>query len=310
MEPSPIGNKEGDFLNIIEAQQLTKDYGNGKGIFDVSLSIKEGEIYGYLGANGAGKSTTMRLLMGFIKAQSGTVSIGGMDCWHKQKIIQRNLGYLPGEISFPDEMTGIGYLKLIAKMRNMKDFRYTEELLHQFHLDPDTGIKRMSKGMKQKLGIVSAFMHDPDILLLDEPTSGLDPLMQNRFVELVETEKNKGKTILLSSHIFEEVEKTCDRVGMIRHGKLLREVTIDELRHSQLKTYIVTFADSSNLPMIKKSFPHGAFKKENQMVISIKDAEINHFIAQLAKYELYSLKEERHSLEEYFMQFYGGNEDV
>ena len=121
-------------------------------------------------------------------------------------------------------------------MRKMKDFSYAEELLEMFEINPNTGIKRMSKGMKQKIGIVAAFMHDPEILLLDEPTSGLDPLMQNRFIELVEKEKAKGKTIVLSSHIFDEVEKTCDRVGMIRNGKLIKEVTIDELRHSQLKT--------------------------------------------------------------------------
>lgn len=182
-----------------------------------------------------------------------------MDCWKEQKKIQRHVGYLPGELSFPDDMTGLAYLKLIAKMRKQKDFSYAEKLLEFFEINPDTGMKRMSKGMKQKIGIVSAFMHDPDILLLDEPTSGLDPLMQNRFIELVEQEKRKGKTIILSSHIFEEVEKTCDRIGMIRKGKLIQEVTIDDL------------------------------------------------IAVLSKCRINFLKEEKHTLEEYFMQFYEGD---
>ena len=230
-------------MDMIDIQHLTKDYGHGKGVFDITLTIKQGEVYGYLGPNGAGKSTTMRHLMGFSKPQSGRVCIKGLECWKEQKKIQEKLGYLPGEISFPDDMTGTAYLKLIAKMRKMKDFTYAQELLNLFEINPNTSIKRMSKGTKQKIGIVSAFMHNPDILLLDEPTSGLDPLMQNRFIELVEQEKKKGKTIILSSHIFEEVEKTCDRIGMIRNGRLIKEVTIDELRHSQLKTYKIEFAD-------------------------------------------------------------------
>lgn len=188
-------------MTMIDICNLTKDYGGGKGVFDVSISIKKGEVYGYLGPNGAGKSTTMRHLMGFIRPQSGRVSINGMDCWEDQKKIQRTLGYLPGEISFPDDMTGSAYLKLIAKMRGMKNFSYAEELLDLFKIDPGSGIKRMSKGMKQKIGIVAAFMHDPEIILLDEPTSGLDPLMQNNFIDLIEREKKKGKTILLSSHM-------------------------------------------------------------------------------------------------------------
>lgn len=228
-----------------------------------------------------------------------------MDCWKEQKKIQRHVGYLPGELSFPDDMTGLAYLKLIAKMRKQKDFSYAEKLLEFFEINPDTGVKRMSKGMKQKLGIVSAFMHDPDILLLDEPTSGLDPLMQNRFIELVEQEKRKGKTIILSSHIFEEVEKTCDRIGMIRKGKLIQEVTIDDLRHSQFKTYKIEFSDSASLSLARQFYAGAEYKEEqNQMVISINDSEINDLIAVLSKCRINFLKEEKHTLEEYFMQFY------
>ncbi|CEP95600.1 ABC transporter [[Clostridium] sordellii] len=298
-------------MNIINIDHLTKDYGDGKGVFDVSIKIKKGEVYGYLGPNGAGKSTTMRHLMGFSKPQIGTVSIYNMDCWKNQRQIQKRLGYLPVEIAFPDDMTGIAYLKLISKMRKMKDFSYAEELLKMFELNPNAGIKRMSKGMKQKIGIVSAFMHDPDILLLDEPTSGLDPLMQNRFIELVEQEKNKGKTIILSSHIFEEVEKTCDRIGMIRNGKLIKEVTIDELRHSQLKTYKIEFQNIEDMKRMQKKYPSAKYKPSQlQMIISINDSDINHLISALATCSIHFLKEEKHTLEEYFMQFYGGGKNV
>lgn len=297
-------------MNAIDIQHLTKDYGQGKGIFDVTLSIKQGEVYGYLGPNGAGKSTTMRHLMGFSKPQSGTVQIEGMDCWKEQKKIQNKIGYLPGEISFPDDMTGTAYLKLIATMRKMKDFTYAEELLDFFEINPNAGIKRMSKGMKQKIGIVSAFMHNPDILLLDEPTSGLDPLMQNRFIELVAKEKCKGKTIILSSHIFDEVEKTCDRIGMVRNGRLIQEVAVDELRHSQFKTYKIEFSDISSAELVRAAYPNAEYRKEqNQIIVSINDTEINDLISTLSRCKVGFLKEEKHTLEEYFMKFYGGNEN-
>lgn len=298
-------------MNIIHINNLTKDYGDGKGIFDVSIKIKKGEVYGYLGPNGAGKSTTMRHLMGFCKPQSGSASIYDMNCWDEQKIIQKKLGYLPGEISFPDDMTGMEYLKLISKMRKMPSFSYANELLDMFEINPKYKIKSMSKGMKQKIGIVSAFMHDPDILLLDEPTSGLDPLMQNRFIELVEEEKRKEKTIILSSHIFEEVEKTCDRIGMIRHGKLIKEVSVDELRNSKLKTYKIEFIDDKALRFMQDRYINAEFDlTKHEMTISINDTDINELIGSLSNLEVKSLMEEKHTLEEYFMQFYGGEKNV
>lgn len=294
----------------IDIQHFTKDYGMGKGVFDVTLSVKRGEVYGYLGPNGAGKSTTMRHLMGFSKPQSGTVCIKGMKCWNEQKRIQKKVGYLPGEISFPDDMTGIAYLRLIAKMRGMQDFFAAESLLKRFEINPGTRFKKMSKGMKQKIGIVSAFMHDPEILLLDEPTSGLDPLMQNVFVELIREEKQKGKTILLSSHIFDEVDKICDRAGMIRNGKLILEILLDEMRHLGLKTYRIEFSDASGFAYARQSYPEAEFKEHPaQMCISIYDSEINHLVYVLSQCKIRFLREEKHTLEEYFMKFYRGEND-
>ncbi len=262
-------------MDVISISHLTKDYGGNKGVFDISLKIREGEVYGYLGSNGAGKSTTMRHLMGFSKSQSGKVEIFGFDCWKQQKDIQKRVGYLPGEISFPEDMTGLEYLKLTAKMRKMSSLSYAQELLDYFEINPNIGIRRMSKGMKQKIGIVSAFMHNPDVLLLDEPSSGLDPLMQNCFIELIEKVKAEGKTVILSSHIFEEVEKTCDRIGMIRNGKLIKEVTIEELRHSQLKTYKIEFEDIEPLRILKSIFPQMECKEDKkQVVISIHDRKL------------------------------------
>ena len=294
----------------VDIRHLTKDYGMGRGVFNVTLSIRHGEAYGYLGPNGAGKSTTMRHLMGFARPQTGTVCMEGMNCWNEQKRIQKKTGYLPGEISFPDDMTGTSYLKLIAKMRGIRDFSYAESLLKRFEINSDIRLKKMSKGMKQKIGIVAAFMHDPEILLLDEPTSGLDPLMQNAFIELLREEKKKGKTILLSSHIFDEVEKTCDRIGMIRSGKLIQEITVAEMRRLGVKTYKVGFSDFSGFEYVKQIYPDAEFKERPyQMTVSVADMEINRMISVLSRCNIRFLKEEKHTLEEYFMKFYGGGEN-
>lgn len=226
-------------MSVINVQNLTRDYGMGNGIFDVSIQVEQGEVFGFLGPNGAGKTTTIRHLMGFIKPKAGICQIDGLDCWKNRDKIQKRLGYISGEIHFFDDMTGKEFLKFISEYRNIKTPNRTQEMLERFELDPRSRIKKMSKGMKQKIGIVSAFMHDPDILILDEPTSGLDPLMQNRFIELIAEEKKKGKTILLSSHMFEEVERTCDRIGMIRNGKLVTTDSVDALRKRYRHTYTV-----------------------------------------------------------------------
>ncbi len=297
--------------DVIDIRHLTKRYGSGKGVFDVTLCVGRGEVYGYLGPNGAGKSTTMRHLMGFTRPQSGFARIEGLDCWEEQDKIQRRVGYLPGKIAFPDDMAGTAYLKLIAKMRKLRDNSATERLLERFELDPSGNLKRMSKGMKQKVGIVAAFMHDPDILLLDEPTSGLDPLMQNRFIELIREEKGRGKAILLSSHIFDEVEKTCDRVGMIRSGTLIQEATVDELRRSQQKTYQIRFDSAAGLELAARAYPDAVSQREqNQITLSVADGELDRMISVLSQCRVSSLREEQHTLEEYFMGLYGRDRDV
>jgi ABC-2 type transport system ATP-binding protein len=209
-------------MRVIEIDQITKDYGNGKGVFDISMTVEQGEVMGFLGPNGAGKTTTIRQLMGFIHPDSGQVRINGLNCFAKAHEIQKSLGYLPGEIAFMDDMTGLEFIRFIAEMKHLKSLNRAKELMAYYELDLKGKIKKMSKGMKQKLGIVCAFMQEPEILILDEPTSGLDPLMQNKFIEMLKLEKQKGKTILMSSHIFEEVEKTCDRVAIISRAHCRR----------------------------------------------------------------------------------------
>lgn len=241
-------------MSVIEIKNLTRDYGKGRGIFNVSFQVNKGEVFGFLGPNGAGKTTTIRHLMGFIQNQSGNCTINGMDCWKESAKIQRTLGYISGEIHFFDDMTGTEFLNFVSKYRGVLNAQKQRDLLDRFELDPKGKIKKMSKGMKQKLGIVTAFMHDPEILILDEPSSGLDPLMQNRFVELIDEEKAKGKTILLSSHIFEEVERTCDRIGIIRNGKLVTVDSVETLRQCHVRTYHLTLNTPEEAASFAKDF--------------------------------------------------------
>ena len=243
-----------DGKKIIEVEHLTRDYGGGRGVFDVSFQVAAGEVFGFLGPNGAGKTTTIRHLMGFLKAKEGGCRINGLDCFRDREKVQQMLGYLPGEISFFDDMTGIEFLDFVSGYRKDKGDSRRKELMDMFDLNPHGKIKKMSKGMKQKVGIVAAFMHDPQILILDEPTSGLDPLMQNRFIELVEAEREKGKTILMSSHMFEEVERTCHRIGIIRAGKLVAMDQVEALREQYMTPYTVTLESEEMAKAFAKDF--------------------------------------------------------
>lgn len=230
-------------MGIITTSNLTKNYGSGKGIFNVAINVKEGEVFGFLGPNGAGKTTTIRNLMGFIRPDKGRCSVLGMDCFRDASKIQNHLGYLAGEIAFLDDMAGRKLLEFLADMKGVKNKDKMLSLMERFELDPKGRVKKMSKGMKQKIGIITAFMNDPAVLVLDEPTSGLDPLMQNRFVDLILEEKKNGKTIFMSSHIFEEIEKTCDRTAIIRSGKIAAVENMASLSQKKNKTYIFTLAD-------------------------------------------------------------------
>ncbi len=292
-------------MNVIEINNLTKDYGDGKGIFNVSFSVKKGEVLGFLGPNGAGKTTTIRHLMGFSKAEKGSCSINGLSCFENSSNIQNYLGYLPGEIAFLDDMTGLQFIKFVAEMKGIKDLSIANRLMERFELNPNGRIKKMSKGMKQKIGIICAFMQEPDILILDEPTSGLDPLMQIEFIKLILEEKEKGKTILMSSHSFEEIEKTCDRAAIIKQGEIVTVENISTLKKSKQKLYNITF---ENINMANEFIKEG-FKIKNidgcNITISIK-GDIMPFINALGKYKVLNLETSSQSLEDLFMHFYGG----
>ena len=293
-------------MSIIEISSLTRDYGSGRGVFDLSFSVAAGEAFGFIGPNGAGKTTTIRHLMGFLKPKTGTCAIGGLDCWKNRDTIQKELGYISGEINFFDDMSGNEFLKFTEKYRNVGPVNRTKELLERFELDPKGKIKKMSKGMKQKVGIVAAFMHDPETLILDEPTSGLDPLMQTRFVDLILEEKKRGKTVLMSSHLFEEVERTCHRVGIIRDGKLAVVDSVDALKAAQVKKYIVTFEDAKASEAFIKENLDAAALAHNRAEVTVHN-NIRDFIAVMNRYPVTNISATSQSLEEIFMKYYGGD---
>lgn len=289
----------------IEIGNLTRDYGNGRGVFDLSFSIGKGEVYGLLGPNGAGKTTVIRHLMGFLKPQKGNCLISGMDCWAESARIQKGLGYIPGEINFFQDMTGSGFLNFLRQYRGIDGKDRTGELLERFELDPAVKLKKMSKGMKQKVGIVAALMHDPDVLILDEPTSGLDPLMQNRFIELILEEKARGKTILMSSHIFEEVERTCHRVCILKEGHIAAIDSVDALKASQVKRYIVTLESEAAATAFAGEGLAVESIQENKVTVRVQN-NIREFILAMNRHPVVNLMAPSQSLEEIFLQYYGG----
>lgn len=291
---------------MIDVKKLTLKYPSGKGVLDLDFSVKKGEVMGYLGPNGAGKTTTIRALLGFMQPDSGTCSIGGLDCSDSAPEIQKILGYIPGEITFLDDMTGNGFLKFMHDMRGTKDASRQKQLIEMFELDSKGKIKKFSKGMKQKLGIITAFMHNPDVLILDEPTSGLDPLMQNRFVELILNERAKGKTILLSSHIFEEVEKTCDNVLIIKDGRIVKQADVQTLKNSQRKGFVIKPADvASALQLLENANFEVCVTAGDTVEVFVTGENVDRFIKTAAQFTVLNFGVKTQSFEDIFMQFYG-----
>jgi len=296
-------------VTYIEVSGITKDYNHGRGIFDLSLEIAEGEVFGFVGTNGAGKTTTIRHMMGFLKPDKGKAHIKGLNCWNDAAKIKKHVGYIPGEIAFPDAPTGTEFLKRQAALLGLKDMNYTNRIIEILQLDPTANLKRMSKGMKQKTAIVAAFMADPEILILDEPTTGLDPLMRVGFVDLLNEEKKKGKTIFMSTHLFEEVENTCDKVALIKDGKLIAVKSTAEIRHNQDKTFKLEFLSHDDYVSFTAQAPdYIKFEEkregQNQAVVEVNDKDINAFLSHLKGFPIKFLRENKYTLEQYFNSIY------
>lgn len=289
-------------MSIIELHGLTKDYGNGQGVFDLDLSISEGEMVGYVGTNGSGKTTTIRHMMGFLKPTSGNATINGLSAWEHSSQIVKQIGYVPGEIAFPDLKTGIDFLKCQADFLGLHDMSYANELIERLQLDPRANLKRMSKGMKQKTALVAALMNDSPIIILDEPTTGLDPLMRATFLDIIKEEHQKGKTIFMSSHSFDELEKTCDKVALINNGHIVDVCNMAQIRNRPVKEFKIEFYTAEDYRhFLEESYEIIRLQEQyHQVTIRINAGETATLLRVLKSYHVKFISELPYTLEMHF----------
>jgi ABC-2 type transport system ATP-binding protein len=292
--------------SIIEVEKLTKSYGGKRGIVDVSFDVAEGEAFGFLGPNGAGKTTTIRVLMALLRADSGSARMGGLDCWTDSVQIHRITGYVPGEPSLDNNLTGGQILEYFANLRGGVDRAYLKTLIDRFELDTSKKFRQYSTGNKRKVVLIQAFMHKPRVLILDEPTSGLDPLNQQEFDAMVREARDEGRTIFLSSHVLSEVEKTCTRVGIIRDGRIVKVGGIHELM--DIKRYEITISFAKPVPTDSFARLEGVVEVEplnNGSAVRLAiQGTADAVIKEAAQFPVVSLTSYEPSLEDIFLRYY------
>ena len=290
---------------IIRTEQLTKAYGTHRGILEVDLEVRQGEVFGFLGPNGAGKTTTIRTVLDLIHPTSGRAFVFGIESTADPVAIHRRIGYIPGEFTLYDRLTAGQTLTYFANLRGGVDRAYQRSLIERFEIDPGRRFKELSKGNKQKVGLVIALQHRPELLVLDEPTSGLDPLVQQSFYALVREAKAEGRTVFLSSHILSEVERTCDRVAIIREGRLVKVDSVEGLRdlaHHQVELRFsgpVPEAEFERLPGVSE------VAADDHVLRMRVSGPITPVVQAAAKYELLDFVSREPTLEETFLAQYG-----
>ncbi len=296
---------------IIQTNQLTKSYGWSRGIIDVAFDIQEGEVFGFLGPNGAGKTTTMRTLMGLLRANTGSATIGGLDCWVQSTEVKKLVGYLPGEFAFDPGLRGAQILEYLSHLRGGVDQNYLRTLVERLGFDPSKRFREYSHGNKQKLGLVQAFMHKPRLLILDEPTSGLDPLNQQEFYKMVAEVHAGGRTVFLSSHILPEIEQTCDRVAIIREGRLIKIDHVLALKDIHQHDVEISFAGPASVEWFKNvagvtSVAQGADEHTLQLNAQ---GELTEIIRIAGEHHATNIDTHEPSLEEIFLRFYAPEQE-
>ncbi len=290
----------------ISAYNLTKKYPGAKkfALRGLDFDIKSGEVYGFLGPNGAGKTTTIRLLMNFIIPTRGEAKILDLDSVDDSVEIKSKVGYLSGEISLYPKMTGRQFIEYMTELQPPKRAGYVRELIRMFEFDSRQKIGHLSRGNRQKLGIIQAFMHHPEVLILDEPTSGLDPLKQEAFFELVRQHKNEGATLFISSHNLSEVQKMCDKVGFIRDGQLIAEQAIGDFAKQTTQVYDISFAKEAPVADLQR-LPKAKIVSHTSRYVTLKmKGDLSSLFAVLARHKVNSLDRRESSLEEEFLSFY------
>jgi ABC-2 type transport system ATP-binding protein len=292
-----------DIMSIIKIQNLTKYYGKAMGIENLNLEVDKGEIYGFIGPNGAGKSTTIRTLLSLIYPTSGSASIFGKDVVKHSKEIKKDIGYIPGEVNYYENMTVIELLKYSAALYNINANDRIKELAEVFEVNLKRKIQDLSLGNKKKVSILQSLLHRPKLLILDEPTNGLDPLMQSRFFDVLREENENGTTIFFSSHILTEVQKLCRKVAIIRNGRIIKEEDIKTLRSRQLKKVQIDFANDVNGNVFSIDGVT-ELEKKNHTYNFLFSGKINNLLRSIVDKDIMNLLIEEPSLEEIFMHYY------
>lgn len=293
----------------IQAQNLTKVYGNSRGITDLNLDVGEGEVFGFLGPNGAGKTTTIRILLNLIKPTGGQVSLLGLDSQRDSVEIKKFIGYLPGEFSLYPNLTGAKTLEYFANLRGGVDWARVKSMADRLELDLSKKFRQYSRGNKQKVGIIQALMHRPRLLILDEPTSGLDPLNQQEFYKMILEAQQEGSTIFFSSHIMSEVERVCTRVAIIREGQLVKIGNINELTDLKSHQLELTFAGKVPLDVFEKlpGVDHVEKSVEDSHEVlrcTVRADALDQVVKAAAQYPLVNFISREPSLEESFLDYY------
>ncbi len=295
--------------DVIVAEGLTKSYGTQRGVIDLDFSVAPGEVFGYLGPNGAGKTTTIRTLLDFLRPTSGKVSIFGLDSSAGSVEIHRRTGYLPGDLALYERMMAADYLSHFASLRGGVEWGYVQELAGRLDLRLDVLIRSLSHGNKQKVGLVQAFMHRPELLVLDEPTTGLDPIVQQEFHQMIAAVREEGRTVFLSSHVLPEVERLCDHVGIIRDGRLVAVEDVGDLKARALRTLDIHFARPvpgeafAGLPSVQQ------VEVQGDLVHLTVAGHLDAVVKAAAQYEVVDITSNEATLEEIFLTFYGTGEN-
>ena len=293
--------------DVIRAAGLTKFYGKQRGIIDLDIGVRAGEVVGYLGPNGAGKTTTIRLLLDFIQPSRGSIQVFGLDPHTSGVEIRRRVGYLPGELETYESLTARDLMLFFANLRGGVDWTYATRLAERLDLDTSRPIRTLSKGNKQKVGIVQAFMHRPELLILDELTSGLDPLVQQEVYRLILEVKAEGRTIFLSSHVLAEVERVADRVAIVREGRLIVEEEVSALKARALRELEMQFAAPVDADVFRRIPGVRDVQSEGGVIRCRLEGSVDPLIKVAARYELLNITSHEPDLEDIFLAYYQGD---
>jgi len=291
----------------IHTSALSKDFGEGRGLFDLDLEVERGEIFGFLGPNGAGKSTTMKLLLDLIAPTAGSATLLGLDSRRNGLAVHRRIGYLPGDFALYPRLTGADVLDYLASLRGGVDERLRDELAERFRAELDRPVRELSTGNRQKLGLIQAFMHEPELLILDEPIAGLDPLVQQSFHALLGEVAAQGRTVFLSSHTLSEVERVAQRVAILRQGRLVVVDSLENLRAIAVRKLEIEFAGPAPpvdelraLPGVREVTAEGGH------LVVAHEGSVDPLVKAIATYEVRSLRTREDDLEEIFLGYYRG----